>query len=241
MVVVDEEGQRHGPFVQKHWRQDWLYQPEAVLAYHGEGRFAPRPVPAEQRRGRWSQTVYQVDDSPRYASLGRWEHGAEASIWEGDDGWRPLPRREHSVRDDYQVLAGRHRLTVLPTGWIHEQDNLKLVLAESGTRPLARELGVNRYERLRDFDFSAGDAYWTATGAYWARVREAWARRLQAPFHLESHCDERPAFMLFFEGAGRLEAGEAFSPDAQREEIEAILDCLVTSGAPEVASDAAGP
>ena len=81
-------------------------------------QFETRAVPRAERRGAWSQTVYQVDDSPRYGSLGRWVHSDEASIWEGGDAWRPLPRREHSVRSDYQVLAGRNRHTILPTGWV---------------------------------------------------------------------------------------------------------------------------
>ena len=81
MFVVDEQGRTQGPFVQKHWRQDWRYEPKSLLAFAGEGRFERRPISAAERRGRWSQTVYQVDDAPRYASLGRWSHGGEASTW----------------------------------------------------------------------------------------------------------------------------------------------------------------
>jgi len=108
--------------------------------FAGDERFETRAVPTAERRGAWSQTVYQVDDSPRYGSVGRWVHSAEASIWEGGEAWRPLPRREHSVRSDYQVLAGRNRHTILPTGWVHEQDNSKLVLTQvSRSEPKASE------------------------------------------------------------------------------------------------------
>src|SRR5262249_32300656 len=162
---------RTGPFVQKHWRQDWQYEPRSVLAFTGNERFETRAVTRADRRGAWSQTVYQVDDAPRYGSIGRWVHGAEASIWDGRETWRRLPRREPAVRSDCQVLAGRARLTILPTGWVHEQDNLKLVFANGATRRLAREMGVDRYERVRDFDFTAADAYWNATSSFWAAVR----------------------------------------------------------------------
>jgi hypothetical protein len=229
MFVVDETGETQGPFVQKHWRQDWRFEPESLLDYVGERRFEVRPLSAEQRRGAWSQTVYQVDDSPRYGSIGRWSHGEAASIWSGGEASRPLPRREHSVRSDYQRLAGRNRHTILPTGWTHEQDNLKLVETQAHSRPLAREIGVNRYERIQDFDFTAADAYWSATDAYWARVRAGWARRLEPGVRLRvaTTCDGTPAFALFFAGAAEIEAGSAATPEAQEVEIERLLDCVV--------------
>jgi hypothetical protein len=232
MFAIDEEGELQGPFVQKHWRQDWQYEPENLLEFAGDGRFETRPVSPEERRGIWSQTVHEVDDSPRYASLGRWEHGPRASTWQGGEAWRPLPRREHSVRDDYSVLAGRNRLTVLPEGWVHEQDNQKLQTADGAALPLAREIGVNRYERIRDFDFGAADAYWAATRDFWARVREAWAERA-APsrvFRVRADCNGEPSFVPFFRLAARLQAGEAVSAEAQRAEIDRVLDCLVSAG-----------
>ncbi|GIS01696.1 MAG: hypothetical protein CM15mP103_02470 [Gammaproteobacteria bacterium] len=93
------------------------------------------------------------------------------SYWQSDDRRRPLPRREFSVRDDYQALYGSHRITITPAGWTQEEDALKLVLDE-GNRPsssqpyLAREAGLSRYDRILDYDFSAGDEYWQETGAF---------------------------------------------------------------------------
>jgi hypothetical protein len=231
MFVADEHGATQGPFVQKHWRQDWRYEPEGVLAYAGNDRYETRALAPEQRRGAWSQTVYQVDDAPRYGSVGRWVHADEASIWEGGDAWRPLPRREHTVRSDYQVLAGRNRHTILPTGWVHEQDNVKLVLDGDRTRRLAREVGVDRYERLDGFDFSAADAYWQATAPFWALVREGWAAHAaRSPrFRVATTCNGEEAFVPFFRAAGRLEAGEAMSEDEQRAEVERGLACVTAA------------
>jgi len=232
MFAIDDEGRRVGPMVQKHWRQDWRYEPRSVLVFAGDERFETRAVPRAERNGAWSQTVYQVDDSPRYGSVGRWVHSAEASIWEGGEAWRPLPRREHSVRSDYQVLAGRNRHTILPTGWVHEQDNLKLVQANGKTRRLAREIGVDRYERIRDFDFSGADAYWKATSPFWALVRNSWAQRVakHPRLRVATTCQGEEAFVPFFRTAERLESGEAISPEAQRAEVERVLDCVVTPG-----------
>ncbi|MBK2942475.1 hypothetical protein FKK50_27115, partial [Klebsiella pneumoniae] len=66
-------GDEANPYVVKHWRQDWEYQPAAILAYKGGDTWEMTPVPEKMRAGRWSQTVYQVDDSPRYAGWGEWE------------------------------------------------------------------------------------------------------------------------------------------------------------------------
>ncbi|MDZ7792034.1 MAG: hypothetical protein U5L08_16340 [Xanthomonadales bacterium] len=38
---------------------------------------------------------------------------------------------------------------------------------------LAREVGINRYQRITGFDFSAGDAYWEAASGTWSLVRDA--------------------------------------------------------------------
>src|SRR5262249_40435632 len=136
-------------------------------------------------------------------------------------------RREYSVRSDYQVLAGRNRHTILSNGWVHEQDNLKLVLGEQ-TRRLAREIGVDRYERLRDFDFAAADAYWNATSAFWALVRRGWSERAaqHARFRVHAKCGGEDAFVPFFRTAEQLESGEAVPAAAQRAEVARVLDCV---------------
>jgi hypothetical protein len=135
------------------------------------------------------------------------------------------------VRSDYQVLAGRNRHTILPGGWVHEQDNQKLVVNDGKPRRIAREIGVDRYERLRDFDFTAADAYWNATASFWELVRRGWAQRVarDSRFRVRASCQGEEAFVPFFRTAGRLESGEAISPDAQRAEVERILDCVVSA------------
>mgnify|MGYP006197439051 CR=1 FL=1 len=60
------------------------------------------------------------------------------STWISDETWRPLPRREFSVRKDYEVLVGTNRHTITPDGWLQEENNLKRVLPER--RDLARRL-----------------------------------------------------------------------------------------------------
>ena len=40
---------------------------------------------------------------------------------------------------------------------------------------LAKEIGLNRYDRIEEFDFTGGDEYWEKTKDYWESVREVWA------------------------------------------------------------------
>ena len=100
------------------------------------------------------------------------------SSWQSNETWRPLPRREFSVRQDYDVLIGKNRHIITPSGWVHEEENLKVVLDENAKidQVIARETGFNRYERIVNFDFSAGDTYWNKTQLFWADVAEAWSR-----------------------------------------------------------------
>ncbi|MDX1561604.1 MAG: DUF6607 family protein, partial [Gammaproteobacteria bacterium] len=230
MFFVNDDGAVEGPVVQKHWRQDWVYQDESIHAYAGDGTWRERRLAAEEVAGRWSQAVYQVDDSPRYEALGDWVHEGNYSAWTSDETWRPLPRRESSARSDYDVLIGTNRHTITPTGWVHEEENRKTVLEGAGvlaaeTPFLARELGVNRYERIVDFDFSARDDYWQATAPFWADVRAEWARIYgeEPEFALAAPEGAPPLFLPMFEYAAALEAGQAYDAGAGRAFIRGTL------------------
>lgn len=174
LLVAEHEGET---FVIKHWRQDWEYEPARILAYVGPGRWEWTDVPERMRNGRWSQTVYQVDDSPRYAGWGEWETTHGIRRWRSNWTWRPLARRD-AVRDpiyDRYAAINRHQLT--PTGWIHWQDNTKMMPAESGVgglQPVVQEYVLNTYTKFDGYEVSAADAYWSATKDYWAAVRAKW-------------------------------------------------------------------
>ncbi|MGQ0578662.1 MAG: DUF6607 family protein [Betaproteobacteria bacterium] len=230
MRVKMEDGSIGKPIVIRHWRQEWRYQSDALLAYEGANTWAQRLLSAQQREGAWVQSVYQVDDSPRYAARGNWEHNDSHSTWISDETWRPLPRREWSVRKDYQVLVGTNRHTITPEGWVQEENNLKLVLDDSGkaraeTPYLAREYGFARYQRIRDFDFSAGENYFTLTEAFWAEVRSAWREIAQREgrFTLKAPVDQGRLFEPFFEYAQNLADGKRFDRAEARAFIERTL------------------
>jgi hypothetical protein len=209
--------------VVRHWRQEWRYEAPSLLAYEGANTWARRAVPEAQRRGAWTQSVLQVDDSPRYAARGRWEHTAGVSTWISDETWRPLPRREFSVRKDYDVLVGTNRHTITPSGWVQEENNQKMIASEK--RFLAREYGVARYERIKDHDFSAGETYYKRTEPFWAEVRAAW-RELEegrGRFSMRAPVDQGQLFLPFFEYAQKLADGAAFNRDEARAFVRRTL------------------
>ena len=231
MHFLDADGFESDAMVVKHWRQDWQYEDAEVHAFQGRGAFVRRALDPANRKGAWTQTVYQVDDSPRYEAVGRWIHAPGVSYWQSDDRRRPLPRREFSVRDDYQALYGSHRITITPAGWTQEEDALKLVLDEnnrpSSSQPyLAREAGLSRYDRVLDYDFSAGDDYWEETGAFWSRVRQYWDAlyKAESAFSFVKSAEGTPMFMALFGMAG-----EDFESEADMDRaIAALLASYVT-------------
>ena len=133
-------------YVTKHWRQDWQYQPESVLVFIGGNAWETRPVSAAERKGKWAQTVYQVEDSPRYGAVGAWTHDNGVSQWTPPAEMRPLPRRDMTTRDDYDAVLAVNRHTITPFGWVQEEENSKLVL-RGDHHVLVREIGVNSYKR----------------------------------------------------------------------------------------------
>jgi hypothetical protein len=211
MRIVQKDGSISEPMVTKHWRQEWQYEPTHIVEHQGLNRWQQRKLASAERKSAWSQTVYQVDESPRYASVGAWQHSNSFSTWLSGETWRPLPRREWSVRTDYQVLIGSNRHTVNATGWLQEENNLKAVL--TGERSInaaqpyvAREYGVARYERIRDADFKEADTYFKSTQAFWQRVQQTWSQTFaeNKAVTLRGSVDQLGLFKPLFERADEI-------------------------------------
>lgn len=235
MYFTGADGKVSKPMVMKHWRQDWKYQNRTLFEYVGHDQWQRKKLKRKQTKGTWSQAVYQVDDSPRYESFGKWLHKPNFSSWKSATTWRPLPRREGSVRSDYEVLEGTNRHTIVPTGWVQEEENLKLVLDKNaqpdGKVPyLAKELGVARYERIIDHDFSAGDEYWQKSQPFWSDVRAVWKDMIKQNKRLKivKKVDKSYMFMPFFSKAQAVADGEAYNSEQGRKQIREMLKPFVS-------------
>ena len=173
LLVIEHEGQTH---IIKHWRQDWDFEPSRVLVYSDRNRWSWQEVPANERGGRWSQTVYQVDDSPRYGGWGRFDSDTGVRRWQSSWSWRPLARRDATRNPVYDRYLSINRQGPSPDGWVHWQDNTKLALDGGTLRPVVQEYVINSYTRFDGFNVAAADAYWAQTSGYWAAIRNEWAR-----------------------------------------------------------------
>lgn len=213
----------------KHWRQDWQYEPERVLVFIGGNAWEWRDVPEAERKGKWSQTVYQVDDAPRYGAVGEWTYEDGIAEWTPPHEWRPLPRRDMTTRDDYHAVDAMNRHVITPWGWVHEQDNDKLILSGE-PHILVREVGVNTYRHNSDFDVAVATDYWAATADYWAEIRDEWARIADAGPHfaITLKGETEDLYMPLLNLAGEVADGEK-TTEAAAAEAREVMRSFTTS------------
>jgi hypothetical protein len=173
LVVGSAEKSR----VIKHWAQIWTWQDTRILDYAGSDgvdawerdTFTP-----DQAQGQWSQLVTSVDDTPRYESLGKWVHEFGESSWTSQPTRRPLPRREYEVRDDYDYLIVTNKHILTPTGWVHAQDNRKVVDRDGKKLILSHETGLNQYNRTDDALAVKASEWWKENATVWNSIRNFW-------------------------------------------------------------------
>lgn len=189
-------GRPSSPKVIKHWRQDWLYENTDFYVYDGDNKWKFVRLPKEEVKGQWTQKVYQVDDSPRYEGSATWVHVDGRSTWENTTD-APLPRREYTKRNDYNVTVRTNRLVITETGWVHDQDNDKVIRKEGAEDVLlAQEKGYNTYTKVDAVKCEAAKAWWEANRAEWALVRAKWDEVFERnqDLHLKNVVDNKPLF-----------------------------------------------
>lgn len=180
LVVGDADKSR----VIKHWAQVWTWQDTRILDYAGSDGadvWERHSVSADEAKGQWSQLVTSVDDTPRYESLGKWTHEFGESSWISQPTRRPLPRREYEARDDYDYLIVTNRHTLTPTGWVHAQDNRKVVDRDGKKFVLSRETGLNQYNRTDDALAAKASEWWKENATVWNSIRNFWIDAGQQP------------------------------------------------------------
>ncbi len=228
-LVVDEKDKisiQHilqvGPpsdlYIVKHWRQDWLYQNQEFYFYDGDNNWKYNKVSKEDVKGQWTQKVFQVDDSPRYEGSGSWVHIDGKSFWESTAD-APLPRRELSVRNDYNILKRGNRHEITNFGWVHDQNNKK-VIRKIGEDDfvIASEKGYNTYKRVDNKRCQGASDWWQKNKEKWAVVRSQWDdifSRNQL-LSLKKQIDDKPLFIYLF--------SEEFK---DKESIKSIIDSFI--------------
>jgi hypothetical protein len=167
-------GNEDNPFIIKHWRQDWIYENNDFYMFDHDNKWTYKNLSDQQVKGQWTQKVYQVDDSPRYEGSATWVHVDGKHYWESTTD-APLPRREYTKRSDYNVTIRTNRHETLKDGWLHDQDNQKII-REIGKQDilLADEKGVNNYKKVDEVKCQAAKDWWQENKELWKNVRNSW-------------------------------------------------------------------
>lgn len=182
----------------KHWRQDWLYENRDLYVYDKDNIWNYQQLPAGEVKGQWTQKVYQVDDSPRYEGSATWVHVDGRHYWESVAD-APLPRRERTKRKDYNVMVRRNRHEITDAGWVHEQDNHKVLRGNEDQR-IAQEKGWNEYRKVADSKCQPAVNWWQDNNNYWTSVREVWDEvfATQQVLELNMRAADQILFMRLF-------------------------------------------
>jgi len=163
--------------VVKHWREDWTYENPVQWNYKGDKVWEKVTLNKADVKGKWSQSVWEVTDAPRYQGSAPWQVVNGHTIWENTAN-APLPRREYTQRSDYNILQRTNRLVINNNGYNHVQDNKKILRANSTDKVIAEEKGLNLYEKADDTDCEAAAKYWNDHKGFWTAVQEEWDKVL---------------------------------------------------------------
>lgn len=205
----------------KHWRQDWLFENTNLYDYSGFNDWNFIKLPAEKVKGQWTQKVYEVDDKPRYEGSSTWVHVDGRHFWENTTH-APLPRREYTQRNDYNITRRTSVHEIMKSGWVHDQDNDKIIHDETGNEYLlAQEKGHNTYTRTEVAKCKAAQDWWKENKEFWAKVRAKWNKEFakNKNIKLQDKIDGKP----LYEHLGELKT------TATREEVDKVINSFIIS------------
>ncbi|MDG2280715.1 MAG: hypothetical protein P8L42_08830, partial [Flavicella sp.] len=129
------------------------------------------------------------------------------------------PRREYTKRSDYNVTLRGNRHEITNYGWLHEQDNSKIIrISGKEDVELAKEKGYNTYVRLDDIKCAAAKKWWAENGEKWEVVRNKWNQvyARNTDLNLETKVDNKALYKHLFKD----EVSEA-------SQIDAIIESFV--------------
>jgi hypothetical protein len=183
----------------KHWRQDWIYENTDLLTYYKDNEWKKVQITAEQAKGTWTQKVFQVDDSPRYEGYGTWVHVDGRHFWESTAD-APLPRREYTIRNDYNVTKRHSHVEITADGWVLEQDNEKIVRGNGLDKLICWEKGIEKFTK-GSYNCQPALDYWERNKKYWVDVRNVWEEvfKVNTALRLNNRITDKLLYEQLFE------------------------------------------
>lgn len=203
----------------KHWRQDWLYENTDFYQFNKDKKWVFQKLNKKDVTGQWTQKVFQVDDSPRYEGTATWVFADGKKYWINTTD-APLPRREHTIRKDYNVLERRNIHQITNYGWLHEQDNRKLLRDVSNKDiEIAQEKGLDLYKKVENSKCMTAQKWFNENKAMWKNVRDKWQMIFDQDqdLELQESVNKKPLFKYLFD----------LKPTASKEETDRIIDGFI--------------
>ncbi len=216
----------NGDTVQKHWRQKWVFQGPELFDYQGDKTWHKKILPQDISSGRWVQKVFQVDDGPRYECSAPWISWGEQQYWECEAN-APLPRREFSVRQDYNILKRGNRHQITDFGWVHDQDNIKINRTQGMDQLLTREKSYNIYKKVDDSRCHLAKEWWPKHEKYWQVVRQVWNEiyQRQDKIKMKEQNDSQSRWQALFSLGERISS----DPHANYQEVKTSVNKIIHS------------
>lgn len=208
----------------KHWREDWTYEDQTILAYDKDNAWKKVALSANDVKGKWTQKVFQVDDSPRYQAIGTWVHVDGRHQWQSNAD-SPLPRRESSERNDYNVLNRGNNLYLTEKGWMFEQDNKKMVRANGKDSLIAMEKGLEEFIKTDPKSFGYAQTWWKQQEGFWKDARASWDQVFAENNYIKLNLKvgNKLLYEQFF-ALGDQSAKEKWSSEKNREAIKKVIE-----------------
>lgn len=203
----------------KHWRQDWLYENTELYQFNKNNKWVFQKLNKKDVKGQWTQKIFQVDDSPRYEGTATWIFADGKKYWMNITD-APLPRREYTKRKDYNVLERRNIHEITNYGWLHEQDNKKIVRNTANADvEIAQEKGLDVYKKVDDSKCITAQKWWKENNILWKNVRDKWQTVFDEDKDLELHekVNKKPLYKYLFD----------LKPTASKEESDKIIDSFI--------------
>lgn len=207
--------------VVKHLRQDWTFENTKFYNYNGFEDWKFSTLPKDKVTGQWTQSVFEVDDKPRYTGSSSWIHVDGRAFWENTTN-APLPRREYTQRSDYNITRRTNVHEIVKNGWIHDQDNDKIIRDEKGNDYLlAQEKGHNTYTKVDDSKCEAAQKWWKENKEFWKKVRIKWDTEFakNKDIELQKEIDGKPLYMHL----------QKLKNNVSQEEINKVIDRFIVS------------
>jgi len=215
----------------KHWREDWTYEDQTILAYDKDNAWKKVTLSANDVKGKWTQKVFQVDDSPRYQAIGTWVHVDGRHQWQSNTD-SPLPRRESTERNDYNVLNRGNNLYLTANGWMFEQDNKKVIRADGKDKLIAMEKGLEEFVKTDPKSFGYAQTWWKQQEGFWKDARASWDAAFAENNYIKLHLkiDNKLLYEQFF-ALGDQSVKEKWSSEKNKEAIKKVIDAYLVKKA----------